>query len=66
MTGVSKLSLQKISNHTNPIHLADLGLLMKSNEGGARLMQDSERILFNEFNGLLSPQLMGLLGPKDI
>ena len=50
MTGVSKLSLQPLSNHTNLIHLAALGLLRKSNEGGARLPRDSELIEFNVFN----------------
>ena len=60
------LSLQLLSNHTNPIHLGALGLLSQSNKGGARLPRDSERHVFNVFNLLLSPQLMGLLGPKAI
>ena len=54
------------SYHANLIHLAALGLLIQSNEGGARLPRDSESLLFNVFNQLLSPQLMGLTGTKDI
>ena len=63
MTGVSKLSLQLLSNHINPIHPADRGLHRKSKEGGAKFPRDSERLVFNQ---LLSPQLIGLLGPKAI
>ena len=48
------------------IHLATLGLLRQSNEGGARLPQDFGRLQLNVFNQPLSPQLMGLLGPKYI
>ena len=51
---------------TDPIHLATLGLLRKSNEDGAWLMRDFGRLEFNLFNQLLSPQLVGLIGPKDI
>ena len=52
--------------HSNPIHLATIGLLRKSNEGGARLPQDFRRIQLNVFNQLLSPHLMGFLGLKDV
>ena len=66
MAGVSKISLQLLSNYTNPIHRSALGLLNQSNKGGARLPRDSELLVFNVFNRLLRPQLMELLGPKSI
>ena len=66
MAGFSKLPLQLLSNHTNPIYLAALGLLMKCKESGERLPQYSERLLFNVFNRLLSPQAMRSLETKDI
>ena len=66
MTGVSKISLQLFSNHTNRIHLDAIGLLRQPNEGGAQLLQESERLVFNVFNQIFSPHLMGLLGPKAI
>ena len=66
MTGFSKLPLKLLSNHTNPIHLADLGILRQSNKGGGRLPRDSELLEFNVFNRLLSLKLMGLIGPKAI
>ena len=66
MTGFSELSLQLFSNHTNPIHLAALGILSQSKEGGAWLPRDLEHLVFKFFNQLLIPQIMGLLGPKAI
>ena len=54
------------SYQTNLIHLATLSLPRQSNEGGARLSRYSGRIDLNVFNQLISPQLMGLIVPKDI
>ena len=46
--------------------LSTLGLISKSNEGGSRLLRDSERLDLSVFNQLLSPQILGLLGTKAI
>ena len=51
---------------SNTIHLAALGILWQSNDGGDRLPRDFRRLQLNMFNQLLSPQLTGLLGPRDI
>ena len=66
MKGVSKIPLKLLSNHTNPIHLAAIGLLRQYNKGGAWLPQDFKRLGLNVFNQIISPQLMRLLCPKDI
>ena len=43
----------------HPNLLSNHGLLREPNEGGAWLPRDSERLVFNVFNWILSLQLMG-------
>ena len=72
LTKVEGIALKPQSSLKGPwtivmVHLYKAQILLsKSNKEGARLPQDSERLVFNVFNQILSPQLMGLLGPKSI
>ena len=50
----------------HPNLISTLSLPRQSRKISARLPRNSERLQLNLFDQLLSPQIMGLLGPKDI